>query len=255
MPKATNPRGLLDRRPAWLAARDPEAPMDASLESAIVPPPSTAAWKAFTDSKLIVAGLDVAARKRLVRQVLHAIDGELEGAQHRRLEDAFRLWGTVAAALILRRLTKGGQRTWHTRRGGKPGLLHLVSDFALPPFMANRTTPDCIWQAERQALNALVDFTIDVPARTVQAVQRLAVKPGHLHRTRGNKPLGAAGLQAHVAAAYRFYGVGHPLTPVRGKRVWRFYPWRLWHIDQQFEIHGDVRLASLYWLDADHFTA
>lgn len=254
MPKATLPRGLLDRRPRWLSARDPEAPRDPGLESKALPLPGGPEWRAFTDARLIVVGLDVAARKLLVRQILHAIDRELEGGQRRRLEEAFRLWGTVAAALILRRLTKGGQRTWHTRKGGKPGLLHLVSDFALPPFMDERSTPDCIWLAHRQALNALVDFTVDLPAARVLDVQRVALKPGQLRTTRGNRPLGPSPTQARIAAACAFYGIGFPAR-AEGKRVWRFYPWRLWHIDQQFEMHGDVRLASLYWLNADHFTA
>jgi hypothetical protein len=215
--------------------------------------PNQAGWSQFTDYALLVAGFGVSARKRIITQAVQLVQEELRSGPPGWLDDADALWGTFCAAMLLKRMTQGGKRTWGMSRRGKPGLLDLIEDLRRPPCMAQRNTPDCIGLARRRAIAALEGFKVDVPAMWVKGLVERAQLAGRFPATRGSRPVSSVELHNRVTEVLRFYGVAEPVMGTGGKRLWRFYPWRLDWIEYQFTKHGDVRLAGLDWLGPRHF--
>jgi hypothetical protein len=217
------------------------------------PRPGQPGWSQLTDANIVVAGLSVVARRHIVRHLLYAIDEEATRQPAKRDEADF-LLGAWRSTQAIQALLKSGW-TWERsrRRPRKRCIMDLMEDVTWPPRIPKRSVPDSLWFTRRRALQALLDFHLDVPAKRVMSIPDQTLNAGAYRRTRSPVAVHPTDLHRRVAAVIRFYGAGRPVVHQGGPRAWRLCPWRLWRIDGYLDLYRDVRLDSLDWLPATHF--
>lgn len=250
-------RGRLDQRkpPYGLFAflRDPHTLF------AFDQPRNPRDWQRFTDAFLTV-GFPIATRAALIHATLDLLKDEAWKRQPGKLVEAEHLWGAVAGTAILQELVAKGREHWFSkRRFGKDGLLDFLEGYDVPDYLLGDkfkgyVNRDAVQHARAKAIQRAYDYTITIPTSRLQELR--SCLPLHFERDAdfGKAAFSHRQLGYRIGMVYRYYGVGHPVTPTGGPRSWRLHPWRLARLAFQLQYYGDVRLAGLWWLPRSHFT-